>query len=63
MVLNYKQHKSEIEKRIRNLESLPTGLKCNYLLTIKGENDTLIAKQWKRVAPKSLAGNEVLITF
>jgi len=61
--INYKEHRAELDKAIRNLDSLPGGLRCNYLLTIQGEQDTLIAKQWKRKAPKSLQSNEVLIRF
>lgn len=62
-IIRYYDNIKEIEKRIRNLDALPGGLKCNYLLTIIGEGDTLIAKQWKRKAPKNLADNEILITF
>ena len=62
-VVNYKEHKAELSKAIRNIEALPGGLRCNYLLTIRGEQGTLIAKQWKRKRPKSLASNEVLIQF
>jgi hypothetical protein len=61
--IKHKEYKTEIAKAIRNIASLPGGLKCNFLVTIRGENNTLIAKQWKRKAPKTLSDNEVLITF
>ncbi len=61
--VNYKDYKIEIEKAIRNLNNLPSGLKCSYLLTIKGQDNTLVAKQWKRKSPKVLSNNEVLIRF
>ena len=48
---------------IRNIENLPGGLKCNYLLAIQGQDNTLIAKQWKRKQPASLKQKEVLIKF
>ena len=62
-IINYKENSTEISKNLRNLDSLPNGLGCRFLLTIKGKNNDLIAKQWKRKAPKFLADNEILITF
>ncbi|MCP4540644.1 MAG: hypothetical protein GY832_26195 [Chloroflexi bacterium] len=60
--INYHKHKVELNKVIRNLSALPGGTGCKFLLTIKGQGDTLIAKQWKRKRPV-LASNEVLICF
>jgi hypothetical protein len=62
-VVSYKEHRAEIDKAIRNLENLPGGLKCNFLLAIRGQQGTLVAKQWLRRRPRSLASNEVLVTF
>jgi len=61
--INYKNHRAELDKAVRNLESLPSGTGCRFLLTIQGEHGTLVAKQWKRKEPKSLASNEILIKF
>ena len=60
--INYNEHKAELNKALRNLSALPGGPGCKFLLTIKGQGDTLIAKQWKRKRP-TLATNEVLICF
>lgn len=59
--INYKEHKETID--IRNISALPGGLGCRFLLTIKGPDETLIAKQWKRKKPKSLGVIEVLVCF
>ena len=48
---------------IRNLDALPRGTGAKYLLTIRGEGTALIAKEWRRVEPKALLLNEVLVTF
>ena len=59
-------HCREIENMpaldIRNLEALPHGLNAPFLLCIKGEEGTLIAKQWKRKRPKDIK-DHVLVTF
>ena len=52
----------ELEKRLRNVEALPHGQKCRYLVALPGENDDLIAKRWTRHAHTLQAG-EVLIGF
>jgi len=46
---------------IRNVESLPRGTGAKYLITLKGQGDELVAKQWARVKPKTLQPDEVLI--
>jgi len=61
-MLNYQTNRTMIDSKIRNLASLPGGLRCKYLVTLKGENDTLIAKQWKRKLPIAKA-NQVIIKF
>jgi hypothetical protein len=48
---------------IRNVESLPVGGGCKYLICIKGENGELVAKQWRRVPPKKIENSEVLVKF
>jgi hypothetical protein len=53
----------KLDKKIRNIQNLPLGLKRNYLVCIKSHKDTLIAKQWKRKKPKTLAQDEILIVF
>ena len=58
--MNYSEYKTNLHGKIANLDSLPTGLRCKYLVLIAGQNDTLIAKQWKRKLPK-LNDNEFLI--
>lgn len=61
-VMPYKTWKDKLNGKIRNLENLPYGLKCNFLVLIAGQNDDLIAKEWKRKQPKLKAG-EYLITW
>ncbi len=61
-VMPYAQYKSKLEGKIKNIENLPSGLKCNYLVLIAGENGDLIAKGWKRVKPK-LDKNEYLLVW
>jgi hypothetical protein len=51
----------ELDKRIKNLDSLPRGLSAPYLVVIKGQGDDLVAKEWKRTLPKNLEENEILI--
>ncbi len=58
----YKEWKDKLHNKIQNIENLPTGLKCNYLVLVAGLEDNLIAKQWKRKKPK-LANNEFLISW
>jgi hypothetical protein len=45
------RYTSEIESRLRNVDALPRGLRCPYLVVIRGEGNDLIAKQWTRVKP------------
>jgi hypothetical protein len=49
--------------KIRNTEALPAGTGCKYLVCINGQNEELVAKQWKRVKPLKIENNEVLIVF
>lgn len=60
-VINYQEHRDTLD--IRNLDALPAGTGAKYLLTIKGQRDALIAKQWKRKRPSKLQSNEVLVCF
>lgn len=53
----------ELDRRIRNAESLPAGLNCRFLLCLKGVGDGLVAKAWLRKRPKALGPVEVLVTF
>jgi hypothetical protein len=53
----------ELDRRIKNLDSLPRGLSAPYLVVIKGQGDDLVAKEWKRTLPKNLEENETLIRF
>ncbi len=61
-VMSYAQWKSQLEGKIKNIENLPAGLRCNYLVCIAGENGDLIAKCWKRVKPE-LESNEYLLEW
>lgn len=47
---------------IKNVEALPSGLRCNYLIVIPGRNSDLIAKAWKRKKPVLQPG-ELLVIF
>jgi hypothetical protein len=59
-VMSYPEWKSKLT--IRNIENLPGGLKCNYLVCIAGQDGELVAKGWKRVKP-TLNQGEYLITW
>lgn len=59
-VMPYKVWKSKLT--IRNIENLPSGLKCNYLVCIAGQGNELVAKEWKRVKPQ-LKDNEYLLVW
>lgn len=48
---------------VRNLDHLPRGVGAPFLLCLKGEGNTLIAKQWKRKRPKPIPYRHVLIRF
>lgn len=48
--------------KITNLNHLPAGLNCKYLLCIRGEDDVLIAKQWCRKEPVPKK-HEILVEF
>lgn len=49
--------------KVANIEALPAGLGCRYLIAIEAHTGILIAKAWKRKQPTSLKPGEVLITF
>ena len=51
------------ELKIRNLDALPRGTGCPFLLCIQGPHDELVAKQWKRKEPSTLGPIETLIVF
>lgn len=61
-VINYKTWKDKLNGKIKNIENLPAGLKCNFLVLIAGQDNDLIAKEWKRKRPQ-LKSNEYLIIF
>lgn len=61
-VMKYQEWKHQLSSKIKNIENLPGGLKCNYLILIAGQKDELIAKQWKRVKPQ-LESNEYLLVW
>lgn len=51
-----------LDKQIDNKDSLPRGMGCRYLLCIRSHVEgRLIAKGWKRKAPKYLLEDEVII--
>jgi hypothetical protein len=49
--------------KITNTAHLSRGTGAKYLLVIKGEDDVLIAKAWKRTLPKRIKSTEILIKF
>ncbi len=53
----------DLERRLRNLSSLPRGTGGKFLLCVRGEGDALVAKRWCRVMPKRLGAGEVLVAF
>lgn len=53
----------EVESRLRNVGALPHGTGARFLLTIRGEGNDLVAREWRRTAPVSIKPNEVLIDF
>ena len=49
---------------IHNLEALPHGTGCAYLLVITGQYDNeYIAKRWMRKLPNSVHQNERIVRF
>jgi hypothetical protein len=61
--MKYQEWKDQLHGKIQNLENLPGGLKCKYLVLVAGLENNLIAKQWKRKKPTNLNNNEYLIRF
>ena len=47
---------------IRNADALPAGLRCRYLLCLRGPGAVLIAKGWHRRMPRAKSG-EVVVVF
>jgi hypothetical protein len=47
--------------KVTNLDQLPHGLNCKYLLAIDGPNGSYIAHSWKREKPKSIPDGHTLI--
>ncbi len=43
-----KKIKYQPDLKIVNLEQLPRGTGCKYLEVIRGQDNTWIAKQWRR---------------
>ena len=58
----YATYKDRLRGKIKNLDQLPGGLRCNYLVLVAGQGDELVAKEWKRKRPE-LAAGEYLIIF
>ena len=50
-----------LDQRLTNLTQLSRGTGAKYLECIRGEGDTLIAKQWRRSIP--MQRYDVLISF
>ena len=49
---------------IRNIDSLPRGLGCRYLLVVESHYlGTYIAKAWKRKMPSTTKRGEAIIRF
>ena len=59
-IMNHSEWKDRLVGKVSNIENLPGGLRCKFLVLIQGQNGTLIAKQWKRKIPQ-LKSNEYLI--
>ena len=50
--------------KITNLDALPRGLRCPYLLAVESPYaGEYVAKQWKRRMPPSTKRGEVVIRF
>ncbi len=47
---------------IRNIEALPPGRGCKFLVCLNGHDGALIAKSWHRKEPATVEGYTV-ITF
>lgn len=56
-------YSKEVESRLRNVGALPHGTGARFLLTIRGEGNELVAREWRRTAPVSIKPTEVLIDF
>jgi hypothetical protein len=50
---------------VRNIEQLPAGLGCRFLLCLESHliNDRYIAKRWLRKLPKETKECEAIIDF
>jgi hypothetical protein len=51
--------------RVTNLSALPAGLRARYLVCLQAPTAAqgYIAKTWKRVLPRTIAPQEVIIDF
>lgn len=57
------KYNPEVEKRLRNVSSLPRGNGCRFMVCIQGLGDDLIAKRWARCVPGNLQAQEIVIDF
>lgn len=55
--------KREFTDRIRNLESLPKGTGCRFLVCLVDHLGHFVAKGWKRKLPTETRPDEVVIDF
>ena len=46
---------------IRNIDALPRGLNCRYLMCVQGLGPELVAKQWHRKRPCVIPPIHVLV--
>lgn len=51
----------DLERRLRNVGSLPHGTGAKYLVCIAGQGDELVAKQWARTLPTG--SQDIIIKF
>lgn len=61
-IIDYTPNKESI--KITNLDALPAGTGCPYLLVIESlYADTYIAERWMRKLPRSIPTNKRIIRF
>jgi len=63
MIIEYQSNKVEINHKIRNLESLPRGTGCKFLLCLIAHTGDYVAHSWKRKEPVKIEPGYCLIKF
>ena len=63
MIIDYQSNKVEINHKLRNLDALPRGLNCKYLLCLISHTEDYVAHSWKRKEPKVIEVGYLLIKF